>query len=96
MVGFEITVQVEKNRRYEFLQAWKLLTMSEDANPACLEQRLYEDVHEGNTFLWVECWNSAQQLAVHLNSDRFRTVLGAIEVLGECNALRHAQWKLQE
>lgn len=93
MIGFEIVVHVSRGKRQEFLQAWSLLAGGQEQNPACLEQNLFEDAHESNMFLWLERWNDAGQMEAHLKSDRFRMVLGAIEVLGETSRMRRAQWE---
>lgn len=88
MVGFEILVQVDREKRHEFLQACELLSKTEGRNLACTSQTLYEAIGESNTFLWVEHWSESKAMSAHLASERFRVLLGAIEVLGELGALR--------
>lgn len=92
MVGLEIQVQVSGEKRHEFLQAWKFLTKNKDLGPACLGQYLYENTEEINSFLWVSCWTDANEMERHLTSDRFRTIIGAMDVLGEQSKLRRVYW----
>jgi quinol monooxygenase YgiN len=36
-----------------------------------------------NRFLWVEHWHNKNAMEEYLQSDRFKTIMGAIETLGE-------------
>jgi quinol monooxygenase YgiN len=36
-----------------------------------------------NRFLWVEHWQNKNAMEEYLQSDRFKTIMGAIETLGE-------------
>ena len=88
MIGLEIIVQVNANKRAEFLQAVELLTRREHRNSACISQSLFEEVSVPNHFLWVEHWNSRYPLEMHMRTDRFRMLLGAIDVIGHRNDMR--------
>ncbi len=88
MVGLGIVVRVEPLKRHEFLQSFEMLTSSERRDSACLKQNLFEDVDEPNRFLWIENWTSSEALESYLNTDRFLTIKGAIEVLGTMEDMR--------
>jgi quinol monooxygenase YgiN len=49
----------------------------------CSFCRLFEDVGELNSFLWVEYWRNENAMEEYLQSNRFKTIMGAIETLGE-------------
>jgi quinol monooxygenase YgiN len=87
MVGFEILVDVPRDKRQEFLQTCELLGDASGRDPACLRQNLFESVTQSNLFLWVEHWNDPALMDAHLKSSRFGVLLGAIAVLGESNQL---------
>lgn len=87
MVGFEILVNVPRDKRQEFIQTCKLLGDPKQRHPACLRQELFENVMESNQFLWVEHWKDSGPMDEHLKSSRFGVLLGAISVLGESNHL---------
>ena len=87
MVGFEILVEVPRDKRQEFIQTCELLGDASCRDPACLRQTLFENVTQANQFLWVEHWNDAALMDAHLKSGRFGVLLGAIAVLGESNRL---------
>lgn len=83
MVGFEIMVNVPRDKRQEFLQTCDLLGASNKRSPGCLRQALFENAIEPNQFLWVEHWKDRQEMDRHLKSNRFGILLGAIAVLGD-------------
>lgn len=87
MVGFEILVNVPRDKRQEFIQTCDLLGDAACRNSACIEQSLYENVKEANQFLWVEHWDDGEQMEGYLKSNRFVVLLGAISVLGESKRL---------
>ena len=87
MVGFEILVEVPRDKRQEFIQTCELLGDASCRAPACLQQTLFENVTQSNQFLWVEHWNDPTLMDAHLKSGRFGVLLGAIAVLGESNRL---------
>ena len=88
MVGFGIVVRVDAVKRHEFLQSFEMLTAPEKRDSECIKQNLFEDVDEPNRFLWVESWSSSEALESYLNTDRFLTIKGAIEVLGTMEDMR--------
>ena len=83
MVGVEIHIRLEKEKRYEFLQAVRFCSLKCKEISACIEQMLYENVFEEGRFMWVEHWDNAESLKTHLQSDPFRALLGAVDVLGQ-------------
>ncbi len=95
MVGFEILVNVPRDKRQEFLQTCELLGSVDQRHPACLNQALFENVIVPNQFLWVEHWKDSQKMNIHLKSSRFGVLLGAISVLGnDTNELKRLEMKV--
>jgi quinol monooxygenase YgiN len=91
MVGLEIQIQLLKGKRREFIQAFEFLTRKTAAE--CFGQYLYEDVGNDDRFLWIERWSVLNALEDHLRSDRFKSILGAIEILGEMEDLQIIEYK---
>ena len=81
--GIEVLSKIPPEKRQEFIQSFKVLPQFEGCNDNCLFHRLFEDVGELNRFLWVEHWRDENILEEYLQSDRFKTILGATEALGE-------------
>jgi len=82
-VGIEVLSKVPPEKRQEFIQSFKVLPQFEDCRDNCIYHKLFEDVGEMNHFLWVEHWTDKKSLEKYLQSDRFKTILGAIDALGE-------------
>ena len=82
-VGIEMLSKIPPENRREFIQSFKLLLQFEDCSDNCIYHKLFEDVGEMNHFLWVEHWADEKTLEKYLLSNRFKTILGAVEALGE-------------
>jgi quinol monooxygenase YgiN len=82
-VGIEVMSKVPPEKRQEFIQSFKILPQFEGCKDNCVFHRLFEDVGELNRFLWVEHWSNETTLEKYLQSDRFKTILGAVDALGE-------------
>lgn len=88
MIGLELTVQSDSAHRTELLQTLQNLTLEAVGREGCLECRVFEDVNGSGRFLWAQWWRSQRQLEEHLRSVAFRTLLGAIKVLGTLESAR--------
>ena len=82
-VGIEVLSKIPPENRREFIQSFKVLPQFEGCRDNCIFHKLFEDVGEMNHFLWVEHWVDQKALERYLQSDRFKTILGAVEALGE-------------
>jgi quinol monooxygenase YgiN len=90
MFGFEIQIQLLKGKRKEFLQAFEFLV---DKTSECIGRDLYEDANKDNRFLWAERWTDLKGIEDHMRSDRFKSLLGAIDVLGELEKLQIVEFR---
>ena len=89
-VGIEVLSKIPAENRREFIQSFKVLPQFKGCMENCVYHKLFEDVGEMNHFLWVEHWADPKSLEQYLQSDRFKTILGAVEALGElihCNRI---------
>ena len=91
MVGLEILVKISPGKRYEFLQTFALMARRKSVIPEVSHrtgQTLFEKIEEPNCFLWLEEWDSADRLASYRKSDHFRSLIGAVDVLGQLIRIR--------
>jgi quinol monooxygenase YgiN len=95
MVGLEILVSIQPDKRQEFLQTIELFRSQQDRNKACTGCSIFETVDTPNQFLWVEKWTDRGALDEYMKTDRFRALLGVIQVLGGLNNLHIAEIKMQ-
>jgi quinol monooxygenase YgiN len=82
-VGIEVLSKISSENRREFIQSYKVLPQLEGSSDTRFFNMLFEDVEEMNRFLWVEHWHNKNAMEEYLQSDRFKTIMGAIETLGE-------------
>ena len=88
MIGLELAVQSDAAHRTELLQTLQNLTVETVGHDGCVECRVFEVVSVSSRFLWSQWWRSERQLESHLGSVAFRTLLGAIKVLGTLESAR--------
>ena len=82
MIGLELSLQSEERHRAELKQTLENLCEAQVAGGSCVECAVHEDLRRPNGFLWLQWWNSERELEDHLSSVEYRTLLGAIKVLG--------------
>jgi quinol monooxygenase YgiN len=82
-VGIELLSKIPPENRREFIQSFKILPRFDGCRDNCIYHKLFEDVGETSHFLWVEHWVDKKSLEKYLLSHRFKTILGAIDALGE-------------
>jgi hypothetical protein len=56
-----------------------------------IDQKIYEEVDGSNNFLWSERWTGKTPLGKYMDSEQFRVLLGAIDVLGELEDMQTAE-----
>ena len=88
MIGLELSVRSDEGHRVELLQTLEDLCKEQLTDGSCAECRAFEDLSRPNVFLWLQWWRSERQLEEHLRSEAFRTLLGAVKVLGALDAAR--------
>ena len=88
MVGLEILVKIQPEKRYEFLQTFEIMTQSTRKARDCIRQTLFEKSNEPNAFLWIEDWKNRESLESYRQTEKFRSLLGAIDVLGSLLKIR--------
>jgi quinol monooxygenase YgiN len=88
MIGLELAVQSDPAQRIELTQTLQNLAREALTEGGCHECRVFEDVGGSGRFLWLQWWRSQRHLEEHLGSVAFRTLLGAIKVLGTLESAR--------
>ncbi len=82
-VGIQVLSKFPAENRREFIRSFKTLPQFDGCRKNCSFYRLFEDVGEPDSFLWVEYWRNENAMEEYLQSNRFKTLMGAIETLGE-------------
>ena len=91
MIGLEIRIDIGPGKRREFLQtADTLLEENPTRGTRCMDRGMFEQHGVPNQFLWHEEWDDSDSLEERLASQEFRTLLGALRVLGKTHDIRIA------
>lgn len=93
MVGLEILVNIQSGKRQEFLQAVDMFCSRQATDNTCTGCTVFETVGTPNQFFWMEQWADRRSLDDYLKTERFRALLGAIEVLGELERMQVVELK---
>ena len=83
MDGFEILVEINAAKRSEFLQAFEMVKTENSLQDARIYLALFEQVNTANTFLWIEHWQDGESMKQYRQSNAYRMMLGAVNVLGK-------------
>lgn len=83
MVCFEILVEINAAKRAEFFQAFEMIKSEKVHSADRFGIDLFEQVDSANTFLWQEDWGNHESLNKYFQSNTYRMMMGAINVLGK-------------
>jgi quinol monooxygenase YgiN len=92
-VGIQVLSKFPPENRREFIRSFKILPQFDGCRENCSFSRLFEDVGELNSFLWVEYWRNEKVMEEYLQSNRFKTIMGAVETLGELIHIKKVQFQ---
>jgi len=80
MIFFTLRVKVPGDRRKDFLGSARLITGPTEVQKGCLRSRLYQELGDPDTMLFVEEWESREELEHHIKSDRYRIILSLMDL----------------
>ncbi len=82
--GIQLQLSSSQESRRELVQALVALKSRMAAGGGC---EIFESLSRANAFLWTHWWPSTEKLEEHLQSQEWRLLLGAIEVLGNLEGI---------
>ena len=88
MVGLLIVVTIPSGNRREFLQAIDMLNSQQATYNDFAADCVYEAVDVPNQFFYWKQWTDRKLLDNFLKTERFRALLGAIQVLGKLKTIQ--------
>jgi quinol monooxygenase YgiN len=83
MIGLEMIFKIHPEKRSEFLLAIDMMKEAGHLEENRIGMQLFEQVTESNTFLWLEHWEDTEVLNNYCNQNKFRALMGAIDILGK-------------
>ncbi len=95
MIGLEIFMSIPSKHRHELLQAFEIFSYKQEndheRNGGCIDRSIFECMATPNRFLWAEKWTDLESLEDYMKTDRFRALLGAIQVLGKLDTIHKGE-----
>ena len=88
MFGLQIMVTIKSGNRKEFIQAIDMLCSKQGIHRDRADDYIFEAVDTPNRFFYLKQWTDRRLLENFLKSDRFRALLGAIQVLGKLTTIQ--------
>jgi len=88
---FELAVQakVHRYRQEEFLQTLRSLQSDEEGNMGSTDLALFKDGINQATYRLRTRWETEEELEKYLSGDRFKILIGALQVLCDESAVRY-------
>jgi quinol monooxygenase YgiN len=88
MVGLQIMVTIQSGNRQEFLQAIDMLCSRQATDNDGADDYIFEAIDTPDRFFYLKQWTDRRLLENFLKSDRFKALLGAIQVLGKLTTIQ--------
>jgi quinol monooxygenase YgiN len=82
MIVGTLRIHPSPRRRGEVLEVFRSVQGRVATQPGCLACHVYEEQGQDAAVVLVERWESQEALEVHLRSETYRRILGAIELSG--------------
>jgi quinol monooxygenase YgiN len=89
MIVATLSIAVPPDRREEVVEVFWSLLGPVRVEPGCLGCGLYQEVGNEELLLYVEEWETPEQLERHLRSARYERVLALMEAAAEPPVLRY-------
>jgi quinol monooxygenase YgiN len=89
MILVTLSVSAPPERRAEMVEVIWMLLGPVRVEPGCLRCGLYEEVCDGDAFLYVEEWETPEQLERHMRSARYERLLAVMETSAQPPVLRY-------
>lgn len=80
MILSTIRMVIPSPKRSEALKILGTMTAQTRDDIGCLECSIYEDLQEKNTLLFKEIWETEEDLAFHIRTDKYRDLLLVMEM----------------
>lgn len=79
MILVTLSVSAPPGRREEMIEVFWMLLGPIRVEPGCLTCQLYEELGDGHGFLYLEEWETPEQLERHMRSARYERLLAVME-----------------
>ena len=95
MIGLEILIHIPSRHRHEFIQSFEILPYAKkvghEGTRSCIERSIFECIDTPNRYIWMERWTDNKTLETYMQTDRFKAILGAIQILGKIDSIHKGE-----
>jgi quinol monooxygenase YgiN len=102
MILVTLRVTAPPGRREELVEVFWLILGPTQAEPGCLGCRVYQELGEGDSLLYIEEWETPDALERHMRSRRYECLLAVMEAsarppdlryqsIGKCQGLEYLE-----
>ena len=88
MIIATLRIKVPGDRRKEFLDSARLIMGPTKVQPGCIDCKFYQDLDDPDAILFVEEWESRENLEHHIKSESYRIILSLMELSDEAPEIR--------
>lgn len=89
MILVTLSVSAAPGRREEMAEVFWMLVGPVRVEPGCLACGLHQEACDGDSFLYVEEWETPEQLEHHMRSARYERLLAVMEASARPPVLRY-------
>jgi quinol monooxygenase YgiN len=89
MIHATLSITVPPGRREEMIKVFWLLLGPVRVEPGCVACQLYQEVANEDVLLYVEEWETPEQLERHMRSARYERLLALMEASAQPPVLRY-------
>ncbi len=83
MITSTIRITASKNPNDEIVRLLRSLIEPTRVESGCVSCGLYKDLHDPSIIIWVEEWNTQEDLERHLRSRQYKKILAAFDMSSE-------------
>ena len=89
MITMTVVVKVRPEKQKEFLQAMHSLDGDREKHEGLRKSTLYQEADDQTGFSLTYEWETQEDCERYLGAEKFRVLLGALEVLSEKSEIRY-------
>ena len=80
MITSTIRITASENPNGEIIRVLRSLIEPTRVESGCISCGLYKDLHDPGIIIWVEEWNTQDNLERHLRSPQYKQILAAFDM----------------
>ncbi len=91
MITMTIVAKLKPQKREEFLQAMRSLSVDPGKHQGLKRSILYQEMDDQDGFSLSYEWDTQEDLDSYADTEEFRIMLGALKVLGERSEIKYTR-----